>query len=111
MEKKKSKPLSHHKKPEWKTTRSLNFKPKKSEFENKKTWTHFYTLGKYKKTEWQNNVHKKVEWKIPKIQQRKSTMYQRPQKGKYLFQAEDLNEANVPYGQEDHDQEKKETLT
>ena len=52
MEKKKSKPLSHHKKPEWKTTRSLNFKPKKSELENKKTWTHFYTLGKYKRAEW-----------------------------------------------------------
>ena len=52
MEKRKSKPLSHHKKPECKTTRSLNFKPKKSEFENKKTWTHFYTLGKYKRAEW-----------------------------------------------------------
>ena len=28
MEKKKSKPLSSYKKPEWKTTRCLNFKPK-----------------------------------------------------------------------------------
>ena len=52
MEKKKSKPLSSYKKPEWKATRSPNFKPKKSEFEDKKTWTHSYNLGKYKKAEW-----------------------------------------------------------
>ena len=38
-------------------------------------------------------------------------MYQRPQKGKYLFETEDLNEANRPHGQEDHEQEEKNSLT
>ena len=44
-------------------------------------------------------------------QYRKSTTYQRPQKGKYLFETEDLNEANRPHGQEDHEQEEKGFLT
>ena len=67
MEKKKSNQLSNHKKPEWKTTRNLDFKPTRSqELENKETWTHSYTLGEAQKVEWQNNAHNKVEWKSPK---------------------------------------------
>ena len=34
----------------------------------------------------------------------------KPQKGKYLFETEDLNEANRPQGQEDHEQQEKESL-
>ena len=53
---------------------------------------------------------RRLSRKCPKFNKEKSTIYQRPQwgkkpqKGKYLFETEDLNEANRPQGQEDQEQ-------
>ena len=54
---------------------------------------------------------RRLSRKCLKFNKEKSTIYQRPQwgkkkpqKGKYLFETEDLNEANRPQGQEDQEQ-------